>query len=190
MAELFKKDAEAPLCFQSMSALASHSCVSKNLSRSFPSSEVRNSPVKWANWIDRLLPRYGAHSVLLKYRHLVEALHNHTDVGLGPTILAYLFKNLRMATLENPLNLSAPGAFWMIQIWLQVYFPELRFPDIVLPEDQVLALPLMSAEVPKRSIEEYLMFFRDSTKRLAAQWQVVIRRTHPWFQLGYQLFEN
>ncbi|CAL2265135.1 unnamed protein product [Prunus armeniaca] len=61
MAELIKEDAEAPLCFQSTSALASHSWVSKNLSRSFPSSEVRNNPVKWAAWIDRLLPRYGAH---------------------------------------------------------------------------------------------------------------------------------
>ncbi|KAI5328805.1 hypothetical protein L3X38_028202 [Prunus dulcis] len=60
-AELLKKDAEAPLCFESNSALASHSWVSKNLSRSFPSSEVRNSPVKWADWIDRLLPRYGGH---------------------------------------------------------------------------------------------------------------------------------
>ncbi|CAL8135254.1 unnamed protein product [Prunus armeniaca] len=66
----------------------------------------------------------------------------------------------------NPLNLSAPGAFWMIQIWMQVYFPELRFSEVVLPEDQVLALPLMSAEVPKRWIEEYLMFFRHCTKRL------------------------
>ncbi|CAL2276294.1 unnamed protein product [Prunus armeniaca] len=61
MAELMKKDAEAPLCFESTSALSSHSWVSKNLSRSFPSSEVRNNPVKWADWIDRLLPRYGAH---------------------------------------------------------------------------------------------------------------------------------
>ncbi|KAI5351152.1 hypothetical protein L3X38_004043 [Prunus dulcis] len=61
VAELLRKDAEAPLCFESTSALASHSWVSKNLSRSFPSSEVRNSPVKWADWIDRLLPRYGGH---------------------------------------------------------------------------------------------------------------------------------
>ncbi|KAI5324206.1 hypothetical protein L3X38_033279 [Prunus dulcis] len=60
MTLLFKGDAEAPLCFQSPSALASHTWVSKNLSRSFPSSEVRNSRVKWADWIDRLLPRYGA----------------------------------------------------------------------------------------------------------------------------------
>ena len=33
MAELMKKDAEAPLCFESSFALASHSWVSKNLSR-------------------------------------------------------------------------------------------------------------------------------------------------------------
>ncbi|CAL9029886.1 unnamed protein product, partial [Prunus brigantina] len=50
-----------PYAFKAASALASHSWISKNLSRSFPSSEVRNSPVKWADWIDRLLPRYGAH---------------------------------------------------------------------------------------------------------------------------------
>ncbi|CAL9011769.1 unnamed protein product [Prunus brigantina] len=28
--------------------------------------------------------------VLLEYMHLAEALHNHTDVGLGPTVLAHL----------------------------------------------------------------------------------------------------
>ncbi|CAL9030063.1 unnamed protein product [Prunus brigantina] len=141
-------------------------------------------------WLNKFIFPNRSSAVLLEYRHLAEALHNHTDVGLGPTVLAHLFKNLYSATLENPLNLTAPGAFWMIQIWLQVYFPEQRFPDVVLPEDQVLAQPLMAAEVPKRSIEEYLMFFRHCTKRSAVQWQVVIRRTYPWFQPGYRLFEK
>ncbi|CAL2271906.1 unnamed protein product [Prunus armeniaca] len=36
---------------------------------------------------------------------------------------------------------------------------------LVMPENHVMALPLMSTEVPKRSIEEYLMFFRHYTKR-------------------------
>ncbi|XP_034197254.1 uncharacterized protein LOC117612697 [Prunus dulcis] len=285
MAELLKKDAEAPLCFESTSALASYSWVSKNLSRSFPSSESINrdenllaaalcfwnsasntfdfrvgpmaptlldmaqifgfrahgrpvdavgdyhrrknqekvvtpftiSPAtinqncSFSNylkkfsaekdkdqqhmlfllyWLNRFVFPNRSSAVLLEYRHLAEAFHNHTNVGLGPTVLAHLFKNLYIATLENPLNLSAPGAFWMIQIWLQVYFPELRFPDIVLPEDQVLALPLISAEVPKRSLEEYLMLFRYCTKRSAAQWQVVIRGTYPWFQTGFRLIEK
>ncbi|CAL8167611.1 unnamed protein product [Prunus armeniaca] len=294
MAILFRNDAEALLCYQSSTSLASYTWVRKNLSRSFPSSEVRNSAVKWSDSIDRLLPRHGAHwkragiydrillsrhsinrdenllaaalcfwnsasntfdfrlgpmtptlldmaqifgfrphgrpvdvvgdyhrrknqeklakpftislatinqncsflfsnrsfAVLLEYKHLAEALHNHMNVGLRPTILAHIYKNLHTATLENPLNLSASGAFWMIQVWLQVYFPELRFTDIVLPKDQVIAHSLMSAEVPKRSIEKYLMFFRHYTKRFVVQWQAVLRRTYPWFQPGYKLFEK
>ncbi|CAL9028609.1 unnamed protein product [Prunus brigantina] len=123
-------------------------------------------------WLNRFIFPNRSSAVLLEYGHLAEALHNHTDVGLGPIVLAHLFKNLHTATLENPLNLSAPSAFWMIQIWLQVYFPELRFLDIVLPEDQVLALPLMSVEVPKHSIEEYLMFFRHGTNcNRATSWR-------------------
>ncbi|CAL9011436.1 unnamed protein product [Prunus brigantina] len=46
MKNLFEDAAEAPLCFESSSALSCHTWVSKNLSRSFPSSEVRNSLVK------------------------------------------------------------------------------------------------------------------------------------------------
>lgn len=33
----------------------------KNLSKSYPFSEVRNSSVKWSNWIDQLSPRYESH---------------------------------------------------------------------------------------------------------------------------------
>ncbi|CAL2229146.1 unnamed protein product [Prunus armeniaca] len=52
-----------------------------------------------------------------------------------------------------------------------------------------MALPLMSSEVPKRSFEEYLMFFRHYKKRSAAQWQVVLKRSYPLFQPEYRLFE-
>ncbi|CAL2255862.1 unnamed protein product [Prunus armeniaca] len=53
-----------------------------------------------------------------------------------------------------------------------------------------MALPLMSIEVPKCSVEEYLMFFRHCTKRSVAHWQVVLRRSYPWFQPAYRLFEK
>ncbi|CAL9018580.1 unnamed protein product [Prunus brigantina] len=65
-------------------------------------------------WLNRFILPNRSSAVLLEYRHLAEGLHNHTDVELGPTVLTHLFKNLHTATLENPLNLSAPGAFWMI----------------------------------------------------------------------------
>ncbi|CAL2230072.1 unnamed protein product [Prunus armeniaca] len=55
MANVFKEDDGAFLCFQSSSAVASHNWVSKNLSHLYPSSAVRNSIVKWSDWIDKLL---------------------------------------------------------------------------------------------------------------------------------------
>ncbi|XP_016650444.1 PREDICTED: uncharacterized protein LOC103335343 [Prunus mume] len=173
-------------------ALINQNCSFSNYLRKFSAEKDKDQQhmLFLLYWLNRFVLPNRCSAVLLEYWHLAEALHNHTNVGLGPTVLAHLFKNLHTATLEYPLNLSAPGAFWMIQIWLQVYFPELRFPDIVLPEDQVLAQPLLSAEVPKRSIDEYLMIFRHCTKRSAAQWQVVIRRTYPWFQPGHRLFEK
>ncbi|CAL2230240.1 unnamed protein product [Prunus armeniaca] len=227
MAERMKKDAEAPLCFESTSALASHSWVSKNLSRSFPSSEVRNSSVKWVDWIDRLLPRYGPYwkragiydAILLSKQSvnrdenlLAAALcfwnsaSNTFDFRIGPmtpTLLdiAQIFRfrphgrpvgavgdyhrKKNQQKLAKPftispalINQNCSFSNYLRKLNAEkdkVYFPELRFPDIVLHEDQVLAQPLMSAEVPKRSIKEYLVFFR---------------RTYPWFQPGYRLFEK
>ncbi|CAL9021995.1 unnamed protein product [Prunus brigantina] len=68
MAELMRKDAEAPLCFESNSALASHTWVSKNLSRSFPSSEVRNSPVKDENLLAAALCFWNSASNTFDFR--------------------------------------------------------------------------------------------------------------------------
>ncbi|CAL2240292.1 unnamed protein product [Prunus armeniaca] len=70
-------------------------------------------------WLNSFVFPNRSSAILLEYKHLAEALHNHVDVGLGPTILAHLYKNLHSAALESPLNISAPGTFWMIQIWLQ-----------------------------------------------------------------------
>ncbi|CAL8090254.1 unnamed protein product [Prunus armeniaca] len=135
-------------------ALINQNCSFSNYLRKFNAEKDKDQQhmLFLLYWLNKFILPNCSSAVLLEYRHLAEALYNHT-------------------------------------IWLQV-FPELRFPDIVLPEDQVLAQPLMLAEVPKRSLEEYLMFFRHCTKRSAAQWQLVIRRTYPWFQPGYRLFEK
>lgn len=57
MAILFKDNVETPLCYHN-SSISFHTWVSKNLSRSNPSSEVRNNAVKWSDWFDKLSPRY------------------------------------------------------------------------------------------------------------------------------------
>ncbi|CAL2246403.1 unnamed protein product [Prunus armeniaca] len=53
-------------------------------------------------WLNKFVFPNCSSAVLLEYKHLAEAMHNHTDVGLAPTILAHLYKNLHSATFENP----------------------------------------------------------------------------------------
>lgn len=64
-------------------------------------------------WLNKFVFPNLSLVVQLEYQHLSEALHNHTDVGLGPTVLAHLYKNRHSATLDSPLNIFAPGVFWI-----------------------------------------------------------------------------
>ncbi|CAL2238795.1 unnamed protein product [Prunus armeniaca] len=109
-------------------ATINQNCSFSNYLRKFSAEKDRDQQhmLFLLYWLNKFVFPNCSSAVLLKYKHLAEALHNHTDVRLGLT---------------------------------------------VLPEDYMM---------PKRSIEEHLMFFRHCTKG-SAQWQVVIRRTYPWF---------
>ncbi|CAL8084744.1 unnamed protein product [Prunus armeniaca] len=106
-----EEDAEAPLCFQSSTALSFHTWLSKNLSHSYPSGEVRNNVVRWSDWIDRLLPRHkaywkraGIHDAILMSKNFVNkdenllaaascfwnSASNTFDFRLGPMTLTLL----------------------------------------------------------------------------------------------------
>ncbi|CAL9029887.1 unnamed protein product [Prunus brigantina] len=89
----------------------------------------------------------------LEYRHLAEAPHNHTDVGLGPTASAHLFKNLVLATPENPLNLSRSVRVLDDPDPATGLLPELRFPDVVLARRSSSARPLMAAKCPSAPLK-------------------------------------
>ncbi|KAI5350468.1 hypothetical protein L3X38_003359 [Prunus dulcis] len=68
MVKLFKEDAEDPLCFQTYFALASPTWVSKNLSRSYSSSEVRSSAVKDENLLAAALCFWNSASNTFDFR--------------------------------------------------------------------------------------------------------------------------
>ncbi|CAL2277714.1 unnamed protein product [Prunus armeniaca] len=219
MAELLKNDVEAPL-------------------------EVRNSPVKWADWIDRLLPRYGGHwkrtgiydAILLSKQSinrdenlLAAALcfwnsaRNTFDFRVGPmtpTLLdtAQIFgfrphgrpvdaigdyhKRKNKEKMANPFTISPAmiNQNYSFSNYLRNFSAEKdkdqqhmlfllywlnSFGSLLQESAQchlgesiesvgpwcILDDPDLAAEVPKCSIEEYLMFFRHCTKRSAAQWQ-------------------
>ncbi|KAI5335110.1 hypothetical protein L3X38_025243 [Prunus dulcis] len=114
---LLKEDAEAPLCFQSSMALSSHTWVSKNLSHSYPSSEVRNNAVSWSDWIDRLLPRHG---VYWKKAGIYEAiLLSKNSVNRDENLLAaaLCFWNSASNTFDFRLGPMTPTLLDLAQIF-------------------------------------------------------------------------
>lgn len=82
-----------------------------------------------------------------EYNPLAEAVHNYDDIVLRPPLMAHLFTGIHIATTKLPLNVSAPAAFWMIQILLQVYFRGLHTRGFDILEDHVLAIPRIEAQI-------------------------------------------
>lgn len=69
---------------------------------------------------------------------LVEVLHSFDEVATEPFILAHLYHLFYEITSGQPFETNLNEATWMIQLWLQRYFPEfcatkLEFPEGVAP---------------------------------------------------------
>ncbi|CAL2255424.1 unnamed protein product [Prunus armeniaca] len=117
MADLLKEDVEAPLCLQSPAALSFHTWVSKNFSRSYPSSEVRNNVVMWSDWIDKLLPRHGAY---WKKAGIYDAIIlSRNSVNRDENLLAVAFSiwNSARNTFDFRLGLMSPTLLDLAQIF-------------------------------------------------------------------------
>ncbi|CAL9011984.1 unnamed protein product [Prunus brigantina] len=90
MAELMKKDAEAPLCFQS---------------------------IKWVDWIDRLLPRYGTH---WRGAGIYDAIIlSRQSINMDENLLAaaLCFWNSASTTFDFRIGPMAPTLLDMAQIF-------------------------------------------------------------------------
>lgn len=74
---------------------------------------------------------------------LAAALFNEQRTGLGQVVLASLYRSLYYLSLQpfDFSNLADP--LWILDLWLQVFFPQFRHPDVDnFPEDRVLGLAL------------------------------------------------
>ncbi|KAL6276347.1 hypothetical protein ACE6H2_019948 [Prunus campanulata] len=134
-------------------------------------------------WLNRFVFPNVDGSVSPEYMHLAEALHNESGLATGPFMLASLYRCLYQITV-NPLDLAVCGPLWMVQLWLEWYFPELGTEDLVYLEDDVPAVALALA--PKRlvSTEECFIFFRECRKRPSEIWFRSLGCDLPWFTDG------
>ncbi|CAN6551825.1 unnamed protein product [Malus baccata var. baccata] len=119
---------------------------------------------------------------------LVEVLHNFDDVATGPFLLSHLYHFLFEMTRDEPFETNLNGPIWMIQTWLQWYFPEFRAANLEFPEGVAPARILAEAAPIDHSTFACFYFFRVCRTRSDLEWGASVLRRYPWF--SDQVFQD
>lgn len=111
-------------------------------------------------WLNKFIIPNPEGFIQHEYVYLAEDLHNDDDVATGLFILASLFHCLHQITTKL-MDLNVYGPLWMIQIWLQWYFPEHSLGNLDFPNYELLALTIISSPIKSVKAEECFVFFCD-----------------------------
>ncbi|KAM1823024.1 hypothetical protein ACFX13_025679 [Malus domestica] len=91
-------------------------------------------------------------------------------------------------TQGEPFETNLNGPIWMIQTWLQWYFPKFRAANLEFPEGMALARILVEAAPIDHSTFACFYFFRVCRTRSDLEWGASVLRRYPWF--SDQVFQD
>ena len=92
-------------------------------------------------WFCKYIFCNSAHKITGTWTALAENLFNRQPIGLGQPVLASLYRALYSLSLRPFDFNNIVGPLWILDLWLQIYFPQFRHPDVDnFPEDQVLGI--------------------------------------------------
>ncbi|XP_070674746.1 uncharacterized protein [Malus domestica] len=132
-------------------------------------------------WLNKHIFPNKSKGVRVEWIPLVEILHNFDDVATGPFLLSHLYHLLFEMTQDEPFETNLNGPIWMIQIWLQWYFPEFRAANLEFPEGVAPARILAEAPPVDHSTFACFYFFRVCMTRSDLEWGASVLRRYPWF---------
>ncbi|KAM1307466.1 hypothetical protein ACFX2H_009713 [Malus domestica] len=84
-------------------------------------------------------------------------------------------------TRDEPFETNLNGPIWMIQIWLQWYFPEFRAANLEFPDGVAPARILAEAPPVDHSTFACFYFFRVCRTGSDLEWGASVLRRYPWF---------
>ncbi|XP_070664595.1 uncharacterized protein [Malus domestica] len=132
-------------------------------------------------WLNKHVFPNKSKGVRVEWIPLVEVLHNFDDVAIGPFLLSHLYHLLFEMTQDDPFETNLNGPIWMIQLWLQWYFPEFRAANLEFPEGVAPARILAEAPPTDHSTFACFYFFRVCRTRSDLEWGASVLRRYPWF---------
>ncbi|KAM1654036.1 hypothetical protein ACFX2K_006479 [Malus domestica] len=84
-------------------------------------------------------------------------------------------------TRGEPFKNNLNESIWMVQLWLQWYFPEFRATNLVFPEGVAHARILAEASPTDHSMFAYFYFFRVCRTQADLEWGGSVFMRYPWF---------
>lgn len=75
-------------------------------------------------WLCKFVFCVASHKVTKEYIYIAEVLAEGRPLALGTFVLSRLYRGLHSIT-SNDMTVNVGGPFWLLQFWLQAYFPEL-----------------------------------------------------------------
>ncbi|KAM1941141.1 hypothetical protein ACFX13_028761 [Malus domestica] len=82
-------------------------------------------------------------------------------------------------TRDEPFETNLNEPIWMLQIWLQWYFPEFRAANLEFPEGVAPARILVEAPPVDHSTFACFYFFRVCRTRSDLEWGASVLRRYP-----------
>ncbi|CAB4283487.1 unnamed protein product [Prunus armeniaca] len=124
--------------------------------------------------------------VTLEVQPLAEALAKGHRLALGPMVLAYLYRGLYNMVSLNPMNCNTTGPIWLFQLWLQVYFPEVRPAHAIFSPNSLIGVNLLSLPLSGLKVEDYFGILYNCEGRSPDEFSVCLDREFPSY-LGLKL---
>ncbi|CAB4278605.1 unnamed protein product [Prunus armeniaca] len=137
-------------------------------------------------WLCKYVFCMASAQVTLEVQPLAEALAKGHRLALGPMVLAYLYRGLYNMVPLNPMNCNTTGPIWLFQLWLQVYFPEVRPAHAIFSPNSLIGVNLLSLPLSGLKVEDYFGILYNCEGRSPDEFSVCLDREFPSY-LGLKL---
>ncbi|BFG15903.1 hypothetical protein CerSpe_021770 [Prunus speciosa] len=137
-------------------------------------------------WLCKYVFCMASGQVTLEVQPLAEALAKGHRLALGPMVLAYLYRGLYNMVSLNPMNCNTTGPIWLFQLWLQVYFPEVRPAHDLFAPNSLIGVNLLSLPLSGLKVEDYFRILYNCEGRSPDEFSVCLDREFPSY-LGLKL---
>lgn len=133
-------------------------------------------------WLSKFVFCDTSEKITRKYTQLAFALARGKKLALAPLVLCHLYHTCK-GIVGNRFG-RAGGPFWILQLWLQSYFPEVMAKDNGSVHDKIsYGQALAKCQLQPKSFSEYFKFFYMCSARTASQFIPRCSVAAPkWFQ--------